>query len=236
MARTSSSMPKIWWDQFYHFLRMLCTDGDEEDLRIARDLFNHLTTPRGIYDSLLNYMEYYSTQFLLPTIGYYIKEFPWRTTFTRVVDLGAGKGWLGRGLSEDLGLRYPPLLVDRRPWEGATVLDLEKQEGIQALMKMLVPPQDLIVCSELIHCLDVPSLLLDAIRDYPLVILEYDIAYLDLGASYDRQVSEYGARPIDLVGLAGLLAPREVTNRHLPPYVLLLSDACYIHQEKERRA
>ena len=173
-------------DQLYSNLRYLSYTEEPEWKKAISDLTNYLLGD-GHYESLVNFESQYGKYFLLP---HFINiACRMEASIRRVVDLGCGLGWLGDGLHKALDLELPPLLVDKRPWtKDCFIFDLE-QEDLCKLFDEYIKEDDLIVCSELIHCLDNVSKLrlIDTIKNYSFIICEFGCSDRRLAETYDHQ-------------------------------------------------
>lgn len=214
-------MNKKETDELYHQLRLLCVDGSITEKAAIGGITNHLTKPPGDYLGLLIFLAYYGEQFLLPEVSKALKASGIK--FNRVVDLGCGTGWLGRGLAREMG-DLPTLFVDKRQWTMVDVVaDIESKNGVQRVTDEL-RSGDLIAMGELIHCLRDPIGTLGPImQEYPAVIVEYNpvegSSYAD---SYNRQIAMFGCKPTDLTKfLMGTGAGFQIIHR--PPHAIVVT-------------
>jgi len=178
-------------DNLYHQLRQLSVGDDSKMKNGILHLTRYLLESESYLD-LLHYESAYGSQYLFPTvrtIASCFEPFP-----HRVVDLGCGLGWLGDMLTASLNLPRPGLFIDKRQWlSSITVYDLEK-EGPNRLFKEYVKLTDLVVMSELFHCLDNETQvnLIHCLKPHSFIIVEYGSRYPDYLASYDAQCSLKG--------------------------------------------
>lgn len=219
-------MHKEQIDELYHLLREVSNTGsDQQSTEITdaiRGLAGHLLAERD-YLRLIQYSRYYGEKFLLQPTYEAIIEKGWGPK--RFVDLGAGLGWLGRGLAVKFRIA-DVLTVDKRPWGATDVLaDLELGSGLKKVDDRL-RPGDIIVMSDLLHCVENPEGILGAFSGYPIAALEYMPVNQDYAFSYKKQVARYGGNPIEPAALTGILAGlgRETDIKDLDPYVLILID------------
>lgn len=193
-------------DELYHNLRLLNLSESTTEKEAILGITAHLTAPGGDYIGLLRYLSWYGENFLLNDVNLLLNNRG--AQFDRVVDFGAGFGWLGRGISNAHDA-LPTLFVDKREWTLIDIVaDLESSEGRKRIYDAL-KPGDLIVMSELLHCLDDPQAVLDPFRFWPMLIIEYAAwsnTYMD---SYRRQISKLGCKPI---GNIGDIFPRRAIN------------------------
>ena len=93
-------MKKEDLDQLYHLLRVVSNDAaNHKDVELSSVVFGmckHLLCG-GDYLSLIQYCAYYGENFLLEPTFKAIVATKWVPL--RIVEFGAGLGWLGRGLS-----------------------------------------------------------------------------------------------------------------------------------------
>lgn len=223
-------MEKQEIDQLYHLLRVACndlaldTDESEEQRTALLGIIRHLLQGSD-YLGLVQYCAYYGEQFLVrPTYEAMVHK-GWKPT--RIVDLGAGLGWLSRGLSLLYGASVTSTLtVDKRPWGAIDLLaNLETPSGIQQVLSVL-RDKDVIVMSDLLHCLDNAEEILYTFSRWPMAILEYCPATLEHAYSYCFQLERYGASFLPQPNLIQMLheVGRPVETVNLEPYILTLID------------
>lgn len=234
-------MNKEQIDEFYHLLRVASNIAGEsatmvlggkpmdfktgltpqEQVDVLYGLCQHLLAG-GAYSALVKFSQYYGERFLVDPTFHAIGRKNW--TFTRIVEFGAGLGWLGRMLAAKFGL-LPALFVDKRAWVLIDVVaDLETEEGRAKVLSRL-KDGDLIVTADLLHCLDDPKEVMEPFSKWPMAVLEYCPVRTDYRVSYSTQISRYGAAPIDPELLQDIFSNRYVDAEDLDPYVLLLVEA-----------
>lgn len=192
-----------------------------EEVSVLYGLCRHLFAG-GDYLALVQFSQYYGSRFLLDPIYEAIREKGWKPS--RIVEFGAGLGWLGRGLAFKLGF-LPTLSVDKRPWTLIDVLaDLETEEGIAKVLAEL-SPGDLIVAADVLHCLDDPREVMEHFLEWPVAALEYCPADTEYVESYSTQISRHGASPLVPETLRGSFPDRSVDITNLDPYMLLLVES-----------
>jgi hypothetical protein len=223
-------MEKQELDNLYHLLRVasndlaLDTDEFKEQRTALLGIVRHLLQGSD-YLGLIQYSAYYGEQFLVrPTYEAMVHK-GWKPT--RIVDLGAGLGWLSRGLSLLYGASVTSTLtVDKRSW-GAIDLpaNLETSDGIWQVISTL-KDKDVIVMSDLLHCLNNPREILSAFSKWPMAILEYCSARSEYAYSYCFQLERYGASFLPQSNLIQMLheVGRPVETVNLEPYILTLID------------
>jgi len=199
-------------DVVYHVLRkasLSCDDWPAID-SLACHLF---MGPK--YEQLCDYLSWYGSKFIYPAFKEELDRVlngMWsHRTFSRVADLGAGRGWLGGLLSIDYGKRT--LFVDKRDLvepsrlnyyaNGSAVpnmmmeLDVETDSGLDFLEREL-QSSDLLVMCDVLHCIDDwAELLVRLSKRCDIAILEYTSPdNPQMAESYYRQLSKYGAQPM----------------------------------------
>jgi len=218
-------MDKEYIDMLYHLLRQ--ASNEPPDARasfplqhLILGLARHLLGG-GDYLALNQYLAYYGEKHLLVPTAEEIADRDWE--FNRVVDLGCGLGWLGRGLS--LKLDVPCLGVDKRSWTtpNMVVLDLETEKGLSTLKSML-GSKDILVMSDFLHCIDDPVGFLSELKAWPVVVLEYTNEHPDYMVSYADQIRRYGAEAIAPLDFELEFIGRETVAVDLFPYMLVLAD------------
>lgn len=217
-------------DQLYHLLRVTsnlsgehtidtkCSLTPQEKIDVIYGLCRHLLAG-GDYMALIKFSQLYGESFLIDPTFNAIKKVGWQ--FGRIVDFGAGLGWLGRGLSAKFGMT-PVLFVDKRPWPLINlVADLETPEGREKVLNEM-REDDMIVACDFLHCLDDPEEVMSDFSEWPTVILEYcpsNPEYLD---SYSAQIERYGASPILKLYLSTTFSGRVMAAFSVDPYTLTL--------------
>lgn len=187
-------MQREQMDEFYHQLRVLNQENDIQQKEAIMGITSHLAQPlasRGDYIGLLRFLSYYGERFLLPDILSLLK----RGTFTRVVEFGAGFGWLGRGISNAFGV--PALFIDKRQYVFTDIVaDVETIQGRERVLEAL-NDGDLIVASELLHCLDSPINVMATFAEWPALIVEFNPSNVAYKESYINQISSFGCSIIN---------------------------------------
>lgn len=215
-------------DELYHLLRVasnMKASGmgltTHEEVDIIYGLTRHLLAG-GDYPSLIRFSMYYGRRFLVGPTREAIVKTGWRPS--RIVDLGSGLGWLGRGISTEFEL-IPCLFVDKRPWVFTDlVADLETEQGMAKVFSAM-KDRDLIVAADLLHCLDNPKGIMSRFSKWPMAILEYCPTNMEYADSYSTQIKRYGATPIAAEDFVGMFPGRKVDIVDLNPYILLLVEA-----------
>lgn len=226
-------MKKPEIDQLYHLLRQASNISEErkintktcltpqEQINVIYGLCRHLLAG-GDYSALVQYSQYYGLSYLLDPVFDELKRGNYQPK--RIVEFGAGLGWLGRGLSAKFGM-LPTLFVDKRPWPLINlVADLETGEGRDIVLDAL-QEDDLIIACDFLHCLDNPREVMADFSTWPAVILEYYSANVEFTKSYSFQIHRYGACPLTSIAEFKDIFPDRV-SRTIPidPYILILVD------------
>ena len=230
-------MEKKELDQLYHLLRRSSNlvDGHTkgpglkttltpgEQVSVIYGLCRHLLAG-GDYSALIRFSMLYGECFLVNPVYEAIRSRGWKPE--RIVEFGAGLGWLGRGLAAKFGM-LPTLLVDKRPWPLIDlVLDLEFDVD-KADMFNRMKVGDVIVSSELLHCLDDPYEVMADFAKWPTAVLEYIPEDDDFRDSYSTQTVRYGAGPAFRIdSLRDVFKGREITTVDLDPFFLMLIEPC----------
>lgn len=219
-------MKKEQLDELYHLLRVISNEAAEADDRDQNDAIVWLTRhllEGGYYLGLIKYAAFYGERFLLQPTYEAIRERGWE--FDRIVEFGAGLGWLCRGLASRFRIA-DVLTVDKRPWGAISIsADLETQDGIKEVWAEL-REGDLIVTSDFLHCVNNPANILKEFSSWPMAILEYMPTNEDYTSSYTTQLGRYGGNPIQSGELGSMLhrVGRKTDIQDLDPYVLILID------------
>jgi len=210
-------MEKEFIDELYHQLRLLSMQEDTPQKEALEGITSHLTSPGGNYVGLLRFLNYYGEKYILPKAI----ELLWPSTcfstlkFNRVVDVGAGFGWLGLGISRHFNI--PLVMVDKRQWPLIDVVaDIETVNGAKRIQDEL-KPGDLIVMSELIHCLQDPASL-NIFSHHQKLVVEYCPSNGDYMGSYNFQIARLGCSatpPIDDV-----FPNSRVLKKNADPYMI----------------
>lgn len=218
-------MNKEQIDELCHILR--CASNEKrDDLQIfptqhlILGLARHLLAG-GDYEALVQFSAYYGERFLLQLTYEAIHKKGWKPL--RIVELGAGLGWMGRGLAAKLGF-LPALFTDKRQWAMIDVVaDLETENGRTKVLTAL-KEGDLLVMSDLLHCLDNPKEVMSYFSRWPAAILEYCPTNTNYAESYSTQITRYGATPIMPEEFEDMFPGRKVDIADLDPYCLFLVD------------
>ncbi len=224
-------MNKDQIDELYHLLRLasnmkgtgLVKTGlfVHEEVNTIYGIAKHLLAG-GDYPALVRFSMYYGERFLLTRVCDELTRAGWKPS--RIVELGAGLGWLGRGLATHFGL-IPCLYVDKRPWTLIDITaDLETKKGIEDVLAVL-KDGDLVVMADLLHCLDDPKGIMSHFSKWPMAILEYCPTNMEYVDSYSTQIERYGATPIDSRTFESMFRGRKTDIVDLDPYILLLVEA-----------
>lgn len=185
-------MNKLQLDELYHNLRELYLTDDIPQKEAVMGIVSHLTQPPGDYAGLLRFLNYYGEDYILPP-ALNLLSFS-GNLFTRVVELGAGFGWLGRGISN--AFNVPPIFVDKRQYTLIDIVaDIETKNGAKRVLDEL-EEGDLIVMSELLHCLDEPGKVLKPFSKWPMLVVEYFPESTSYRTSYNAQVGRFGCKTI----------------------------------------
>jgi len=224
-------MEKHETDQLYHLLRQASNISEEqkisiktfltpqEQINVIYGLCRHLLAG-GDYSALVQYSQYYGLNYLLDPTFNELKRRNYQPK--RIVEFGAGLGWLGRGLAAKFGM-LPRLLVDKRPWMLIDLIaDLETEKGRDVVLDAL-QEGDLIIACDFLHCLDDPQEVMADFSMWPTVILEYYSANVEFTKSYSFQIHRYGACPLTSIAEFKDIFPDRV-SRTIPidPYILML--------------
>lgn len=216
-------------DELYHLLRRASNIRVDptagltplEEINILYGLCRHLLAG-GDYAALIKFSQYYGRRFLLKPTCDAISKTGW--AFTRIVEFGAGLGWLGRGVAAEFNL-LPTLFIDKRPWVMIDVVaDLETEKGIEVALSHL-REDDLIIMCDFLHCLDAPEALVSTFQHWPIVILEYSPVDPSHRESYSIQAARYGAKPIKPENYMTMFPGRKVDVKEADPYIILLVEA-----------
>lgn len=172
----------------YHLLRSVSNEENPKQSEAVLGLANHLLE-EGSYEGLLAFLEFHGTNpnLILAVAALLSKHKP-----QRLVDIGAGTGWLSRALTQLMGLEKP-LCVDKRPWLGVSLLlDLENPENYLKLESKLSPGDCILACNFL-HCIENPREFTVHFSSWPMVVIEYWPTIKSHQVSYLRQLYRYGA-------------------------------------------
>jgi len=184
-------------DFLYHDLRKLCVTNDITQKEAVGGIVSHLTKPSGDYNGLLRFLDYYGEKYVLPTAVDILHLHNSAAQFSRIVELGSGLGWLGRGLSGEFDV--PTLFCDKRQWMFTDVVaDIESKNGIKRVLDEL-EDGDLIVMSELIHCIDDPHKVFEPFTRWPILVIEYNPKDKEFKRSYDAQIEKFNCEPFSSI-------------------------------------
>lgn len=213
-------------DDLYHLLRVASNTKvprtyDINLHQVIIGMTRHLLAG-GDYLALVQYSAYYGEQYLLPRAAQVLVEAGWDESIDRVVEFGAGLGWLARGLGHLLSV--PAFSFDKRPWGGIDkYADLETQEGRDCVVAEL-KDGDIIVMCDFLHCLSNAFDILAEFSSYPMLILEYSPSDPDYAESYAVQLERYGASTFSKDDLDTLFFGIETLRVDIDPYVMILAD------------
>ena len=186
-------------DEMYHLLRELNTSGDMVQQEAIAGIVSHLTTPKGDYTGLLRFLTYYAEKYELPDVLKFAHKNIDMDSVTGIIELGAGFGWLARGLSSEFNNKSFNL-VDKRQWVGIDIVaDIESTNGIKRVLDFL-NPNDLIVMSEFLHCLPDPKLVMDKFAKWPLLVIEYMPENQRHNDSFIAQLTNFGHPEMASIG------------------------------------
>lgn len=184
------------WLELYHLFRRARTDF------VARQAFSSLAAHVlsfnlrvSTYPRLLEYSQTYGEKFILPDAAKDLLGYTALTgkSYMRIVDIGCGYGWLGRGL---VAQGKQLLLVDSRKWTpDVSVRNLEKKPGINAFRSDL-REGDFITMCDFLHCIEPAAqstLVNDVLREYPFLAIEFVGRSSADHRSYKEQLKLFGA-------------------------------------------
>ena len=215
-------MKKEQYDELYHLLRVASNStpsGAFYNQEVVYGLAKHLLAG-GDYLSLIKFSSQYGKRFLLRPACDVVMVSDLHPS--RIVEFGGGTSWLSRGLGVKLGL-VPTLSVDKRPWSMINIVaDLETEVGRAKVLSQM-KTGDLIVMSELLHCLDDPQVVLDYFCNWPMLIIEYMPSNEQYAESYREQTERFGCNLISQAHLEqDLLYGKEFTIKRVEPHVIVL--------------
>lgn len=215
-------MNKAQYDQLYHLLREASNTCDSYELVGIKGLVDHLFGG-GDYLRLIQYSELYGEKFLVEPTYNHLVHFGMKPK--RIVEFGAGLGWLSRGLAVKFGIA-DTLTVDKRPWCGIDIhASLESIEGISTVRRQL-KDGDLIVMADFLHCVSNPLGILRVFDRFPMAALEYLSGWPDYYRSFVDQVKRYGVAPLDIGQLTSMfntIPTSKVDIVSINPYILVMS-------------
>ena len=195
-------------DHIYHLLRHLNVRGVDKDDELCQAIIGiseHLLSKDGDYQSLLTFNTIYGERFILPNLLEWIEMH--NRPIDRVIELGCGTGWLGRGIAEHFGANL--ILTDNRARGqlDITQLDVESEEGRYKLHSM-VNEDDLVVLCDVLHCLkpsDMIELSLAIPTNCQMLVLEYKSTYYAYNNSFDEQIKKKGCIGIGVRDIADFM-------------------------------
>jgi len=212
-------MNKEELDQLYHNLRELCITEDVFQKEAVAGITNHLTQPQGDYQGLLRFLSYYGENYTLPSVIKLLTSSGHLLKFSRIVELGAGFAWLGRGISNAYNL-LPVVFVDKRQWIFTSVVaDIETKNGIKRVLDEM-KEGDLLVMSELLHCLDNPKEALQPFTRWPMMVIEYMPSDPSYKESYNAQIKKFNCKPI--VDIRDVFPGAKIIAEKADPYIMWL--------------
>jgi hypothetical protein len=217
-------MNKETIDELYHNLRLLSNSSSHEEKLAIAGIASHLMHKEGDYSGLLTFLSYYGRAFLLHVVLQFIKSHSFSLKFDRVVELGAGYGWLGTGIAGAYTPIKPTLFIDKRQFPLIDILaDIETGEGIKQVLDEL-KDGDLIVMSEVLHCLDNPRKVIAPFTKWPMLVIEYFPTNVYFRKSYAAQLEKYGAKAIQSIRdvLPGSAISTYLTDTHVMWLILPL--------------
>ena len=210
-------MNKTDLDEMYHNLRRLCVTSDLVQKEAVLGITTHLTTAGGEYTGLLRFLSYYGEEYILPPV----LEILQRTNLhaERIVEFGAGFGWLGRGIS-NANDNLPVVFIDKRQYVFTDIVaDLESVQGRDRVLEQM-KDNDIIVMSEFLHCLDNPKKVLRPFVKWPMVVVEYNPNNSSFKASYDEQIKKFNCIPIP--SFREIFPSSKLTSYLADPYTILI--------------
>lgn len=226
-------MEKDKVDELYHQLRSVYLNDDITEKEAIMGITSHLTQPhssQGDYNGLLRFLSWYGEKFLLQDVYDIMVKCELKPE--RIVELGAGLGWLGRGLARLYG-NIPLMSVDKRQWVLIDVVaDIESTNGRARVVDEL-KPKDVVVMSELIHCLDNPAETLYPFCAWPVVAVEYypsmdapthaqAIKTAEYRSSYNMQISRFHCNPVD--GFSEVFPNSKCQEFHHFPHTIVVAE------------
>ena len=209
-------------DQLYHLLRR-CYLSDAKDRQAIVGLARHLLCG-GDYLALIQYSQMYGERYLLGPVSTALKNSG--IEFRRIIEFGAGLGWLSRGLSITFakdGVPKECVTIDKRPW-GAISLkaDLEKPSDLVAVKTML-REWDLIIMADFLHCVDNPTEFIADLGEWPIMMLEYMPSNPEHLVSYHEQLGRFGATSFSPDDIEDLFEDRLTDVLAIEPYALVIA-------------
>ena len=186
----SKSLDQWTVDNWYSLTRTISL-FDEETRRILFGLCNHLLQGPD-YDKLATFLAWYQEKFFTNKVINYLSMRGWK--INRVLDVGSGKSSLGKSIGESFGVEV--ITVDkRREFEPKWVLDIENVYH-RGILKDNIKENDLLVFSQLWHCIENPREILSELSFSYWAVIEPDIDDLLFGKSWKEQLELFGCNPL----------------------------------------
>ena len=194
-------------DEYYHLLRKFSNYAADngrafvpptdlmkyERVEVLRGLSDHLLKG-GDYNALIRFSQLYGTENILPRVVEAIESRGWSPR--RVIDIGCGLGWLGRGISSYFSISK--VSIDKRRWPLVDkVLDVDTDNGLDELLK-LTEDDDVLVGCEFLHCLERPFTFVDSTRMLNRIFIEYSPLSHKMLNSYNEQIKRFGCTVVDM--------------------------------------
>jgi len=205
-------------DQVYHSLRVANTELSIDAVEALGQMARHLLSKDGDYPALLNFLTYYGNRYILDDVVGAIKGL----RFDRIVELGAGTGWLSSGLGKEYGV--DTIQTDSRKWPGIEwVVDVETTDGLAILTRNL-KSTDLVIMCDVIHCINVEKRLdlMDCLSNNDAVILEYLPERISFMRSYSKQIRAKGCAPVNRDDMLSIRQGRQVSITHTPSHEIYI--------------
>jgi len=217
-------MEKEQLDELYHLLRVAALSRNPGDTIAAANIADHLLRG-GNYLSLVQYSAYYGNKYLLDPVYEALDSSD--IEFGRIVEFGAGLGWLSRGLAVKYaasGRRTATYTtVDKRAWSAMDVVaDLETENGISVAQDMLCA-DDLIIMADFLHCVEDPTRFIDEFPQWPMLVLEYMPTNTEHIVSFHEQLEHFGASSFIPEDIPSMFLCRDIEVTNIEPYVMILA-------------
>lgn len=218
-------------DQLYHLLRVCSNSPDEQERACMWGLCKHLFGGSD-YLALVQYAAMYGEKHVLPRAVELLKTLEYIPS--RIIDLGAGLGWLGRGLANEFGIKH--VSVDKRGWVLIDhVIDIEHPSGLEKFKELLVPGCLVTMC-DVLHCLDKRTIMQlgDALSHHDSLVIEYSPRVKSHMESFRLQTCRFGSNGYTVLRLLDLFCGLEQMVTHeTNAYTLYFVRA--LPNDKERR-
>ena len=212
-------MNKVELDELYHNLRELCVTEDTQQKEAVLGITAHLTNPGGDYIGLLRFLSYYGENYILPRVLSALRSA--RIHMERVVEFGAGFGWLGRGIS-NANNGMPVVFIDKRQYVFTDIVaDLETVQGRDRVLEQM-KDGDLMVMSEFLHCVDNPEKVLRPFAKWPMLVVEYSSLSSFYMKSYNEQIKRYDC--ILVPDFRKVFPGRKLSRYDADPYAILIAE------------